>query len=332
MNNNQNDDIFQIAAKAHKLLQEILSANKSNKELEQLKQQQPQQPVVKQEPNVNVSTLTTLPQCLQSSNQTYENVINNSNQHYSEQFHGHQSSHYYQQPQLHQQSLSSVYPVMNTQTQYIYQHPPASMVAPTQQNPIISPTYYMHHPPPSILPATASSSNTGPTIVQQPFYYQTAPQTNPAIRSNYYHAYNTYPHHSHALTPSSSTNHTPVVQMQQQHHHHYYQPNTPLSNVTPHLVFNNTNNNNPYLRKRKFAELNNFDNSSNINKSCFNSYVTPNSINSYNSYQTKPISYFTNNNYSPNSSTNGDSLHVASNLIPSSSNDNESLPLGKLIF
>jgi hypothetical protein len=122
--------------------------------------------------------------------------------------------------------------------------------------------------------------------------------------------------------------------MQQQHHHHYYQPNTPLSNMTPHLVFDNTNNN-PYLRKRKFAELNNFDNNSNISKSRFSPYVAANSINvnPYNNYQNKPVSYFTSKNFSTNSNSNsGESLHTASNLIPSSSSDSDSLTIGMFNF
>ena len=200
--NDNNEDIFQIAAKAHKLLQEILSTNKTNSKTE---------PLIKQEPVVPAANPTPVQPAPTQFNYTAQFPTN--------QFNG----------QFYQQDYSQQY------------------LLPTQQNLIISPNFYMQHPPP-ILP-------NAPIVQQQqqqPFFYPQQPQ-----RSNYYQSYNTF--HPNLPPP----NQTPVVQMQQQHHHHYYQQYNPLTPPPQPAALNQ------FYRKRKFGELNNFDNNNNINNMRF---------------------------------------------------------------
>jgi len=139
MNNNENnEDVFEIAAKAHKLLQEILSSNKtsSNKLI-----QQQQQTTVKQEPIVHAVP------------PTY-------------QYHHHQQ--YYQQQQQQQQTPFQVL-TTNLPQQFIY--PTSSPAVSSISNSFPNFDFYIHHPPP-IIPSQYYYQQQQPQQQQQqPNYY-----------------------------------------------------------------------------------------------------------------------------------------------------------------
>jgi len=125
MNNNENnEDVFEIAAKAHKLLQEILSSNKTSSN-KLIQQQQQQQTTVKQEPIVHAVP------------PTY-------------QYHHHQQ--YYQQQQQQQQTPFQVL-TTNLPQQFIY--PTSSPAVSSISNSFPNFDFYIHHPPP-IIPSQLS--------------------------------------------------------------------------------------------------------------------------------------------------------------------------------
>lgn len=271
------EDVFQIAAKAQKLLQEILSSNKAANSKNATLQHN-EQILIKQEPIVHHHS---------SPPPTTSTPFNQQQQQFYLQ----------QQQQPNQQQFNYYSPQSsNLQPQQYILHPPpvvaphATPPPPTQQNLIINPTFYMQTPPPILSNASASA-----TIVQQPYFYSPHQQSLSQVRPAYYYS---TPYHQ---PPPAST----IVQMQQ---HHYYQQQNhshfSLNTTLPPPALNSTNL--ACFRKRKFGELNNFDNNNNINNSRFKAV-----------YQAKATSYFT----GANSQTTASSLTSSPSTTSSKTSD-----------
>ncbi len=199
--------MFQIAAKAQKLLQEILSANKTNK-VNESKSSGQLVTFIKQEPTVqHVSPPP--PQQLSVPN-IQQNL--NQNQYFTSSVNNNPVSFQANHVQFYQQIPNNI----PMHAQFVHQNFQA-----------IRPTFYLQNTTPNFQSLASNA-----TIAHAPpFYYQSQQPTN------YYQNFNPYQF-------------VPPPQVQQ---FQYYQPTSSNMNL----------NNNQYYRKRKFGEINNFNNNNN---------------------------------------------------------------------
>ena len=215
-----NEDIFEIAAKAEKLLKEILSTNKLNSNLlHSVVKQEPvkQEPVVLPQSHPNQHQPQANPAPIHTQNgHFYPNMVNT-------------GTYYQQQVNLIQPNAYSTLP---PQTQYIY--PPTG-----PGHGQVDASYFMKTPPPIVQPQIVSR-------IAQPYYYQIQ---NPN-QIPYYQVYNPY-----------QQNPTYIQQIQPQ-----IQYQAPPYAPTQYGYPTNQNTTNPFYRKRKFGEINNYTNFNRFNK------------------------------------------------------------------
>lgn len=237
---NSVDDVFQIAAKAEKLLQEILSSNKTNI-IESIIKQEPsvqqQQPVAVQQQQLPIAQQIHTQQYVVPTQQYYTTGASTS------------TAAYHQQGAILTTGAPGGYTVIPS-AKYVYQpHGPGPGV-------MIDPNYYVKNPPPPVL------------LAPQVNYYQQPAQIGGAS-AYYQHAYLGQPSQIIPSTPYQNQ-HIPHYQYQNQYvnPHHQVHHHTNNNNFFRKRKFgemynsnnksggynnNNNNNNNRYGSTSSFS-------------------------------------------------------------------------------
>jgi hypothetical protein len=293
--------VFQIAAKAEKLLQEILSSSKSSKDAasnikqeplvnhqqiqaQQLQHQQQQQ---QQHPQLQQRPAYQNPYIQQQQQQQHPNLNYQLNQQIHPQATLYYASSNQMQPYYQNQTHLTGYRVM-PQAQYIF---PGGPVGPgtTHAHPssIAYADYFQKHASPITsnstisgphhLAVNSSMINAGPAVSQS-YYYQQQQQQYQAPTANYYQqSFN--PYQQNVMIGVS------------------YQPRYPSNTYIPRY-----NNANTFQNKRKFSDINNGTSNNNFNS--YNKKFNYNSNMSTSQSQIKSYNSSTSSTRNPNESNN----------------------------